>query len=119
MRALTNPQKNPFSDLANAVFKSFHPPAQYLPNDGAWFAPCNAKMARFGVKIGTQQIYWMNPDDLLRQGARDSETGRLCRIGIIDSDGGPPILGVTFLSNVVAVFDVGNDEMRFAKRLDY
>jgi hypothetical protein len=102
-----------------AIFKSFRPPAQFLENEGAWFAPCNVQMARFGVKIGTQQIYWMSPDDLLRKGARDSATGNLCRVGIMDSDTGPHILGVSWLANVVAVFDVGNDEMRFAKRLSY
>lgn len=52
----------------------------------------------------------MSPDDLLRQNARDVETGRLCRVGIMDGDAGPWVLGVTFLSNVVAVFDVGNSE---------
>jgi hypothetical protein len=61
----------------------------------------------------------MSPDDLLRQDARDVETGRLCRVGIMDGDAGPWVLGVTFLSNVVAVFDVGNSEMRFAKRGKY
>lgn len=76
-------------------------------------------MARFGVRIGTQETYWMSADDLLRPGARDKETGNLCRVGIMDSASGPHVLGVTFLSNVVAVFDVGNTEMRFAKRLAY
>jgi hypothetical protein len=61
----------------------------------------------------------MNRDDLLRPGARDIETGRLCRIGILPSDFGPYVLGVTWLSNVVAVFDIGNNEMRFAKRVAY
>jgi hypothetical protein len=61
----------------------------------------------------------MSPDDLLRQNARDVETGRLCRVGIVDSGEGPYNLGVTLLANVVAVFDVGNDEIRFATRNKY
>jgi hypothetical protein len=72
----------------------------------------------FGVRVGSE-TYYMSPDDLVRQNARDVETGRLCRVGIEDGDGGPYTLGVTFLANVVAVFDVGNSEIRFAKRNKY
>ena len=76
-------------------------------------------MPAFGVKVGSE-TYWMSPDDLLRQNARDVETGRLCRVGIMDGgSAGPYVLGVTFLANVVAVFDVGNEEIRFAKRNKY
>jgi hypothetical protein len=50
---------------------------------------------------------------------RDRETGTLCRIGITDSDDGPHVLGITFLTSVVAVFDIGNNEMRFAARKPY
>ncbi|KAB5513589.1 aspartic peptidase domain-containing protein [Coniochaeta sp. 2T2.1] len=106
------------SALAKAIFKSFSTPPQYLSNDGGYYAPCNARVPAFGVRVGSE-TYYMSPDDLLRQNARDVETGRLCRVGIIDADGGPYTLGVTFLANVVAVFDVGNDEVRFAKRLKY
>ncbi|KAH8903832.1 acid protease [Coniochaeta sp. PMI_546] len=104
--------------LATAIFKSFSTPPQYLQNDGAYYAPCNARVPAFGVRVGSE-TYYMSPDDLLRQNARDVETGRLCRVGIVDGGGGPYTLGVTFLSNVVAVFDVGNDEIRFAKRNKY
>lgn len=75
-------------------------------------------MPAFGVRVGSE-TYYMSPDDLLRQNARDIETGRLCRVGIVDAGAGPFTLGVTFLSNVVAVFDVGNSEIRFAKRNKY
>jgi len=64
------------------------------------------------------KIFWMAPEDLLRQSARDP-TKEWCRVGITDSDSIDPILGVTFLNNVVAVFDVEHHEMRFASRTKY
>lgn len=43
----------------------------------------------------------------------------MCRIGIVDDDYGPWVLGVTFLTNVLTVFDIGNREVRFASRIAY
>lgn len=93
-------------------------PPQYLDNDGGYYAPCDARAPAFGVRVGGQ-TYYMGADDLLRQNARDVETDRLCRVGIEDADGGPYTLGVMFLTNVVAVFDVGHSEVRLAKRNPY
>ncbi len=39
--------------------------------------------------------------------------------GIQAAAGPPAILGDTFLKNVVAVFDVGASEMRFAPHVNY
>ena len=69
------------------------------------------------MQIGGSTFY-IAPEDLLRQNARD-HSGEFCRVGVTDSDSPPHVLGVTFLSNVVAVFDVGNHEMRFAARNKY
>ncbi|KAL1836799.1 hypothetical protein VTJ49DRAFT_4641 [Mycothermus thermophilus] len=85
--------------LVNQLYAAFDPPAQ------------------FGVQIGSSTFY-MAPEDLLRQTARDP-TGEWCRVGVTDTDSPPHVLGVSFLSNVVAVFDVGKSEMRFAARKDY
>ncbi len=93
----------------------FDPPAQWLSSGGAYYAPCNATVPAFGVKIGNQ-TFFVSQDDMLRQNTRDRETNSLCRVGIIDNEVGPYTLGITFLTNVVAVFDVGNSEMRFAAR---
>lgn len=74
-------------------------------------------MPTFGVQIGNSTFY-IPPEDLLRQAAKDP-TGEWCRVGVTDTNGPPYVLGVTFLSNVVAVFDVGKSEMRFAARKEY
>jgi hypothetical protein len=88
-----------------------------MSRGGLFYALCNATVPRFGVQMGDSTFY-MAPEDLLRQTARDS-TGEWCRIGVTDTDTPPHLLGVSFLTNVVAVFDVGKSEMRFAARKKY
>ncbi|KAK3938550.1 hypothetical protein QBC46DRAFT_317501 [Diplogelasinospora grovesii] len=105
------------TDLVQKLYKSFDPPAQYLSGTGLYYAPCNATIPKFGVQIGDSTFY-IAPEDLLKQAAHD-ETGYWCRVGVTDSDSGPHVLGVTFLTNVVAVFDIGATEMRFAARRTY
>ena len=96
----------------------FDPPAAWYPHGGGIFANCNATTPKVGMRLGDKTFYF-SPADLLRQNDRDLETGTKCLLGIQDPYVGPYILGITFLSNVVAVFDVGNQEMRFAQRKDY
>ena len=88
-----------------------------MSNGGLFYALCNATVPRFGVQIGDSTFY-MAPEDLLRQTVRDPTKER-CRIGVTDTDSPPHVLGVSFLTNVVAVFDVGKSEMRFAARTKY
>ncbi|KAK4210330.1 aspartic protease PEP3 [Rhypophila decipiens] len=107
--------------LVDQLYASFDPPAKYMPGTGLYYARCDATVPTFGVQIGTS-LFSIEPEDLLRQNVRkqDEQTGEWwCRIGVTDSYSAPYILGVTFLSNVVAVFDVGKDEMRFATRTKY
>ncbi len=104
--------------MVKIIYNLFDPPAVYLSEQALYYAPCNATAPKFGVKIGSQ-VYFMSTVDLLRQGQRDRATGTMCRVGITDSESGPYVLGITFLTNVVAVFDVGNGEMRFAARNAY
>ncbi|KAK3350264.1 aspartic peptidase domain-containing protein [Lasiosphaeria hispida] len=99
------------------LYAQFDPPAEYLSSNGMFFAKCDAKVPAFGIKLGGT-TFWMAPDDLLKQNARDP-TGKWCRVGVYDSDASPHVLGVSFLANVVAVFDVEHHEMRFAKRTKY
>ena len=96
----------------------FDPPAAWYGAGGAVFAPCNATTPKVGLRIGDQTHYFSH-EDLLRQSDRDRETGTLCVVGIQDPYVGPYVLGISFLSNVVAVFDVGAKEMRFASRKAY
>ncbi|KAK0744563.1 aspartic peptidase domain-containing protein [Apiosordaria backusii] len=103
--------------LVQQLYAAFDPPAKYLSTNGLFFALCNATVPKFGVNIGGNTFYFA-PDDLLRQTARDP-SGDYCRIGVTDVNGGPYVLGVSFLTSVVAVFDIENTEMRFASRTKY
>jgi hypothetical protein len=103
--------------LTENLYKSFDPPAEYSHEGGLYYAKCDAKVPQFGIQIGGRVLY-MAPEDLLRQNIKDS-TGKLCLIGVTDSDYQTAILGVPFLASVVAVFDVEHHEMRFAQRTKY
>ncbi|KAK4195847.1 aspartic peptidase domain-containing protein, partial [Triangularia verruculosa] len=103
--------------LVQQLYAAFDPPAKYLSTNGLFFALCNATVPKFGLKIGGKPFYFA-PDDLLRQTARDP-SGEYCRIGVTDVNGGPYVLGVSFLTSVLAVFDIENTEMRFASRTRY
>ena len=64
--------------------------------------------------------FYINPSDLLLDSGYTDEAGQeLCVTGVQDGGEGPFILGDVFLQNVVAVFDVGASEMRFAAHETY
>ncbi|KAI1475071.1 acid protease [Daldinia eschscholtzii] len=98
-------------DLAEMVNGKFDPPASYLWNYGAYFTSCDAIPPSFGVQIeGT--TFWINPKDLLNKEERDPQTN-LCQTGIGNGGTGPYILGITFLTNVVAVMNIGSGNVEF------
>ncbi|KAI9663963.1 MAG: hypothetical protein M1821_007454 [Bathelium mastoideum] len=104
-------------EIAEAVNALFEPSAVYLEDEGAFFADCQATAPTFGVNInGT--TFNVNAADLLLQSEVDPETG-LCLTGVQAGGEGPFILGDVFLQNVVAVYDVGAAEMRFAPHENY
>ncbi|KAK4162920.1 aspartic protease PEP3 [Cladorrhinum sp. PSN259] len=103
--------------VVNPLYAAFDPPAKYLSSTGLFYALCNATVPKFGVKIGGNTFSFA-PEDLLRQTVRDN-SGDYCRIGVTDVSSGPYVLGVSWLTSVLAVFDVLNSEMRFASRIKY
>ncbi|KAB8206531.1 aspartic peptidase domain-containing protein [Aspergillus parasiticus] len=110
---------NEFSILPTAVVDPvntrFEPPAVYNDELKAYIVDCGAKPPVFGVVVGNQTFYHA-PEDLIYN------TGNgYCVSTLVPSEkNGRPglvinILGVPFFKNLVAVFDFGNDEMRFAR----
>jgi aspergillopepsin I len=88
----------------------------YNDYDGAYVVDCNATAPVHGVTIGGSTFYINSTDMILPSGTDNSGT-RTCISGINaggDVSQGIFVLGGTFLRNVVAVFDVGAAEMRFA-----
>ncbi|KIW06220.1 uncharacterized protein PV09_02696 [Verruconis gallopava] len=100
------------SSTAMAVNSLFSPKATL--SNGIYTVSCNAKPPVFGVKIGGQ-TFVINPVDMILQ----DQTSGQCVSAIQDGGAapGPFILGDAFLNNVVAVFDVGAAQMRFAKHI--
>ena len=78
---------------------------------------CDAAAPRLGVRVGGASLP-INPRDLLFRDFVDPLSG-LCMTGVASGGAGPFILGAVFLQNVLAVFDVGNAEMRFLSRPFY
>ena len=98
---------------ADTVNYQFKPAPFYRDPNGIYVINCNAVPPQFGVKIGMETFY-INPKDMII-----NEGGR-CVSGIAaTSQGGLSVLGHSFLKNVVAVFDVGANMMRFAARENY
>ncbi|KAJ4420320.1 hypothetical protein N0V82_004419 [Gnomoniopsis sp. IMI 355080] len=80
-------------------------------------APCNTNIVpTFGVQIDGQ-TFEMTRETLLVARLNTTENGTaMCALGLQPGIEEAGLLGDTFLSNIVAVFDVGNSEMRFAQR---
>ncbi|CZT24586.1 uncharacterized protein RCC_10311 [Ramularia collo-cygni] len=98
------------SAVAEAVAAAFNPPAQYDESTSVYFVDCTAKAPIFGVSI-SKKIFWVNSLDLII-----NLGGETCVMGIQPNLGGLSILGDVFMKNVVSVFDIGAEEMRFSAR---
>lgn len=84
---------------------------------GAYFTACDAQAPSFAVILKGVR-YYINPVDLIYREMVDPLTG-LCMTGVASGGTGPYILGDVFMQNVLAVFDVGNAQMRFMSRPFY
>lgn len=87
----------------------------YLYQWGSYFVPCDSVAPTFAVIISGAS-FWVNPADMIFKDLVDPGTG-YCATAITTGGSGPYILGDVFLQNVLAVFDVGNAEMRFYARI--
>ena len=110
------------TDIANAVNAKYVPPAVYSEDDEAYIVDCNAKAPGMGVTI-SGKTFWINELDMILLAGTDANGNDVCITGV--NDGGSLItedvyiLGDTFFKNVVAVFDVGAVELKFAPREYY
>jgi hypothetical protein len=102
--------------LTKAINQAFDPPSVNV--GGLWENYCNAKPPKVSITIGGKN-FAISASELLLKGSlgKDPQTGG-CVCGI-QASAGPYILGDVFLKNVVAVFDIGESEMRFAPHVTY
>jgi len=101
--------------VADQFNKQWSPPAKFSPKEG-FQIDCKAKSPGIGVRINGTDI-WVDGRDLVVPPIDNTEVTE-CLSGVQMST--VPIsgmLGSTFLKNVLAVFDIGAGEMRFANRI--
>ncbi|KAF2102408.1 acid protease, partial [Rhizodiscina lignyota] len=99
--------------IAEDVLGMYDPPAHFRKDMGTWVVACNATPPSFAVTIGDEDFFF-DPADMILQEIADRQEN-LCNTGVDDGQMGPYVLGVTFLQNVVAVFDVDKAQMKFAE----
>lgn len=101
------------SEIAYVTNAMFNPPALYDQTINGFTVECDAIPPTFGVDIAGQ-TFFINAADMI------VNTGEgVCLSGIQDGGNTLAILGDVFLKNVLAVFDVGAAQMRFAAREYY
>jgi len=97
------------------VNAAFDPPATQDLESGYSVIPCNATAPEFGVIIAGKNFYINSEDMILDLGLGNG----MCASGVQNGGGGVNILGDVFMRNVIAVFDVGAAQMRFAPHVYY
>ncbi|RFU78469.1 acid protease [Trichoderma arundinaceum] len=105
------------SAVTDVLYKGFSEKPVAPPEArGSYLVSCNTTAPVFGVEIADQTFY-MAPEDLVLQ---ESRLDDLCLLGVQPTPSNTgSILGATWLHNVLAVFDVGASQMRFAPRIPY
>lgn len=102
-------------DPINALFD---PPGVFNETLSGTVVDCDAKPPKFGVQIGDQMFYHEG-QDLIYQTGDGYCVSSLMASELVGFQGIQlNILGVSFLRNVVSVYDFGKNELRFAQRLD-
>lgn len=98
------------NNVAAGLAAAFSPPATYDPSVASYYVDCDAKVPVFGVSI-SKKIFWVNSQDMIIALGEGT-----CVMGVQPNLGGLNILGDVFMKNVISVFDIGAEEMRFAAR---
>jgi hypothetical protein len=104
--------------LIRALYGAFEAPPELVEIQGAMLfaAPCDAEVPSFGIQI-SGHVFEQSARELLVAAANATVNGTaFCALGSQPGIEQAGALGVTFLSTVVAVFDIGASEMRFAQR---
>ncbi|KAF3763818.1 acid protease [Cryphonectria parasitica EP155] len=106
------------TELYDDIAALYDPAVVYIDDQGASFAPCDASVPYLGVQINGTVFDISEADMLMQEYTVELSGTEYCLIGPQDGGSeGPYILGDTFLNNVIAVFDVGASEIRFAEHV--
>ncbi|KAF2718426.1 acid protease [Polychaeton citri CBS 116435] len=100
-------------DVTQAAVTAFTPAATWSDNYMAYRVQCGATPPVFGVAISSK-IFFVNPADMIIDIG-----GGVCISAVQSNHNGYSILGDAWMKNVLAVFDIGAQQMRFASRQFY
>jgi Eukaryotic aspartyl protease len=103
--------------IINEVHALFDPPVRYDADSDIYVASCDSKPARLGIQLG-HLAFWLKPEDLIMPVGDGSCMSTLYPTASSSLGVSFNFLGDAFLRNVVAIFDFGDIEMRFAARRD-
>lgn len=103
-------------EIADQVNADFTPPASYDFATGSYPVSCDAVPPSFSIVIsGT--AFSQHPNDMIFQLPNGTCVSTIKRSAMGEGIA-LNFLGASWLQNIVAVFDFGKDEMRFARRAD-
>lgn len=100
-------------EIAEAINARFDPPAVWDNSSNVYIVDCNASTPEMGIVLDNRTFWLQSPQDLIfydESGICYSSVSRTA----VDSGLELNFLGDAFLRNVIAVFDFGKEEMRFA-----
>lgn len=105
--------------LVDIFYAEFQWAPQLVEVDGnqMYAAPCHVEAPSFGIQIGGQVFEMTQQSILIPRWNITVEGTLLCGLGIQPGVELAGALGDTFLSSVVAVFDIGASMMRFGQRV--
>ncbi|KAK6434660.1 hypothetical protein LTR95_009158 [Oleoguttula sp. CCFEE 5521] len=110
------------NDVAVGVTLAFTPPGTCDPSsrtDPTCYVPCHSIPPVFGVTI-KKKVFYVNAQDMILQNGFDEETQMPVCISAVQANlKGLTILGDSWMKNVLAVFDIGAEMMRFSAREFY
>jgi len=99
--------------VAAPVAAAFNPPGVWDDYYGVWSVLCDATPPVFGVSVAGK-IFYVNGADMILQISQTE-----CESGVQPGGQGVLILGDVWMKNVLCVFDLGAEMMRFAAREYY
>lgn len=106
------------SSLVDLVYSTFSTTPQLVDIEGSsmFAAACDDEVPSFGIQIDNQ-VFNLAAQDIMISSMNTTMNGIiLCGLGIQPGAEEAGALGDPFLSSVIAVFDIGASEMRFARR---
>lgn len=105
--------------VADHIASLFIPGAAYSDVSNPYLVPYSAAPPRVGVEIAGK-TFFIHPDDLMNKSPGAVGGGRGMRtLAVQRQGGGDAVLGDSWLKGMLAVFDVGGNEMKFAEREEY